>query len=112
MSDTYLGFKEEEIKPLISSMGFSIVSNKIVEEGMKIGFMYREKPFDKNDSGWRFLSGTETQEYTDDESNSKIIDVNVMANYDPEIIPFLTMPFGTDVEKDEVSNKYVLINGE
>jgi len=97
----------EQIKDLINPMGFCMVSNKITVEGEKVGFMYREKPEDKNDSGWRFLSGTETQEYVDDPYTSKIMDVNTVANYDQAIIPYLKMPFGTELERLENSDEFI-----
>lgn len=89
----------DQIKDLIKPMGFCLVSNKITVDGEKVGFMYREKPDDNNDSGWRFLSGTETQEYIDDPHTSKIMDVNTVANYDEAIIPYLKLPYGTELEK-------------
>lgn len=97
----------EQIKDLINPMGFCMVSNKITVEGEKVGFMYREKPEDKNDSGWRFLSGTETQDYVDDPHTSKIMDVNTVANYDQAIIPYLKMPFGTELERLENTDEFI-----
>jgi len=96
----------EDIKDLIPHMGFSVASNAITVEGEKIGFMYREKPDSNEDSGWRFLSGNESQEYVDDEDNSKIMDVNTMANYDPVIIPYLKFPFGTELERVEGKDEF------
>jgi len=96
----------EDIKDLIPHMGFSVASNAITVEGEKIGFMYREKPDSNEDSGWRFLSGNESQEYVDDEDNSKIMDVNTMANYDPAIIPYLKFPFGAELERVEGKDEF------
>jgi hypothetical protein len=98
--------RAEDIKDLVPHMGFSIASNAIIIDGEKIGFMYRENPDSNEDSGWRFLSGNESQEYVDDESNSKIMDVNTMANYDPAIIPYLKHPFGTELERVEGSDEF------
>ncbi|HNW70115.1 MAG TPA: DUF2185 domain-containing protein [Bacteroidales bacterium] len=99
----------EQIKDLITPMGFCMVSNKITVDGEKVGFMYREKPADKNDSGWRFLSGTETQDYVDDPHTSKIMDVNTVANYDQAIIPYLKMPFGTELERLGGTDEFIEI---
>ena len=98
--------KPEEIKDLIPPMGYCLASDKITVEGMKVGFMYREAPEDKDDSGWRFLSGTETEEYMDNESNTMIFDVNVVANYDPAIIPYLKSKTGTELERVEGSDEF------
>jgi hypothetical protein len=98
----------EDIKDLIPPMGFCLVSNMITVEGLKVGFMYREKVIDHNDSGWRFLSGTETQEYADDPATSKIMEVNTVANYDPTIIPYLKHQTGVALERVEETDEFVI----
>jgi hypothetical protein len=57
------------IRPLATSRGSCIASDHITVEGRPVCFMYREEPSDEIDSGWRFLSGAETQEYLDTASN-------------------------------------------
>ncbi len=106
MSGQNFKIKVEDIKDLVSHMGYSIVSNTITMDGLPVGYMYREEPGNKDDSGWRFLSGTETQEYVDDEGNSKVFDVNTVANYDPAIIPYLKMPYGTELERVEGKDEF------
>jgi len=96
----------EEIIDLIKPMGCCIASDKITVEGMKVGFMYRERPEDNMDSGWRFFSGTEDEDYVDDISNAMMFDVNVIANYDNDIIPYLNMPVGTELERIEDTNEF------
>jgi hypothetical protein len=98
----------EDIKDLIPPMGFCLVSNMITVDGMKIGFMYREKVTEKDDSGWRFLSGTETQEYIDDPATSKIMEVNTVANYDRAIIPYLKTKYGVSLERVEGKDEFVI----
>lgn len=98
---------EQAIKDLIKPMGYCIVSNKITMEGSPVGFMYRETPSEKDDSGWRFLSGTESQEYVDDPMTSKILDVNTVANYDQAIIPYLSRKPGTELERLPDSDEFI-----
>ena len=47
----------------------AFVTKRLVEENSKIGFAYREKPDNENDSGWRFFVGNESQEYVDNPDN-------------------------------------------
>jgi len=89
----------DEIRDLVKMPGYSIVSKQILEDGLPILFMYRENPIDEEDTGWRFLSGQEGQDYLDDADNSKFIGVNTMANMDKSIIPYLRKPIGTELEK-------------
>ena len=84
----------EQIKRLIPEMGGCLASDRITIDGMKVGYMYREAPDKDNDSGWRFFSGDETQEYADNPDNFAIYEVNTICNYDPAIIPFLDAPHG------------------
>jgi len=91
--------KAGEFVDLIPSMGGCFATDKITVEGMKVGFMYREEPDDQIDSGWRFFSGTEDQEYVDDHNNTMIYNVNTIANYDKAIIPYLGLPIGTELER-------------
>jgi len=63
--------------------------------------MYRESPTDSIDSGWRFFSGEETQDYADQPANFALYDVNTIANYDPSIISFLDAPSGSAFGRGE-----------
>lgn len=90
---------ENEIERLVSSMGGCIATDKITVEGLPIRYMYREKPSNEMDSGWRFFSGTETEDYLDDLNNSEVYDVNTIANYDRYIIPYLDYPVGSELER-------------
>ncbi len=91
---------EKDIEQLIKPMGSCIASTRITCDGAKIGFMYRDEPEFEIDCGWRFLAGDETEEYLEDDENSKIYDVNTIANHDKAIIDYLKMPVGTELERD------------
>ena len=85
----------DQIKRLIRNMGGCFTSDRITVDGMKVGYMYREEPDKDIDSGWRFFSGDETQEYADNPDNFAIYEGNTICNYDPAIIPFLDAPYGS-----------------
>lgn len=99
----------EEITQLIEPMGACMATDRITVDGFKIGFMYREEPYDEIDSGWRFFSGTENQEYIDNPDNTMIYDVNTIANYDKAIIPYLNLPIGTELERNENTDVFQII---
>lgn len=80
--------------------GSCIASDRILVDGVRVGYLYRERPDGTVDSGWRFFSGDESQGYVDDPSNFAIYDVNTVANYDPEVIPLLDAPIGAAYERD------------
>lgn len=94
------GFIEIEIKQLIDLKGKGsegcLVSDKITRDGWKVGYMYREEPdIGVPDSGWRFLQGSESEEYNNDPNNIHVFALNTVCNYDPDIIQYLDLPVGT-----------------
>ena len=87
-----------EIKPIAIGFGSCIASDLITVVGHPVGFLYRERPSDSTDSGWRFMSGTESEAFMEEPRNFALYDVNTIANYDPRIIPCLDSPVGTAFE--------------
>ncbi|MBT1702287.1 DUF2185 domain-containing protein [Chryseosolibacter indicus] len=95
-----------DIKQLIQPMGGCMATDKITVEGELVDYMYRETPDFNSDSGWRFLSGTESQEYADNANHWAIYDVNTIANYDPSIIDYLDSPVGTELQRIKGTNTF------
>ncbi len=87
--------KANQIQKLIPNLGACIATDKITVDGLKVGYMYREESDRESDSGWRFFSGTETQDYVDNSENSVFYDLNTITNYDNAIIPYLELRIGT-----------------
>jgi len=96
-----------EIKTLVTGFGGCAASDRITVDGKPVGFMYREPPYNEFDSGWRFLAGDEPQDYCDDPHHIEIYDVNCIANYDPEITPFLDSPTGSAFGRDPDGGQFV-----
>ncbi len=82
------------LRRLATGFGSCLATDLITVDGSLVGYMYREEPDNKFDSGWRFFAGTETDEYANDPKNIEMYDVNTIANYDPAIISHLTEPPG------------------
>lgn len=101
--------KAEDIKVLIPAMGGCTATDKIIVEGMKVGFFYREEPRFENDSGWRFMSGREDQDYIDNPDNTGVYDVNTIANYDAAIIAFLDFPIGSEFQRRPGTDIFKLV---
>jgi hypothetical protein len=75
---------EEE---LIADLGFAIVSRRIVTEGRKVRWMYREEPAAEFDSGWRFFGDDQYAEGGEDAFG--MFPVSAVAEADPSIVPHL-----------------------
>lgn len=110
MKEENYKLKANDIVDLIPQMGACFATDMITVDGMKVGYMYREAPDKDIDSGWRFFSGTENQEYVDDPNNTNIYNVNTIANYDNAIIPYLDLPFGTELERIENTDEFQIIS--
>ncbi|SDJ97721.1 DUF2185 domain-containing protein [Microbulbifer yueqingensis] len=99
----------DQIKPLAEGRGACFATDMITVEGEPVRFMCRERPHNDIDSGWRFMSGHESDEYMENAEKHGIYDVNTIANYDPSIIPFLDAEIGLAFEKVPGSPDFVLV---
>ena len=86
-----------------------MATDRIMVDGCKVGYMYREKPdddtqFGKVDSGWRFFAGDESDEYANNADNVGIYTLNTLCNYDEDIVPFLNAPYNSAFARDENGN--------
>ena len=106
MIEKHFKLSADNIKKLINPIGGCYATDKITVNGEHVGYMYRETPDSKFDSGWRFLSGTENQEYADDPNNWAIYDVNTIANYDQSIIDYLDYPINSEFERIPGTNNF------
>ena len=94
--------KSEELsEKLVDSMGFCLATDRILIDGLKVGYMYRENPDEEQDSGWRFFAGDEDEDYLDNPNNIGVYEVNTIAHYDKDIIPFLNAPYNTSFGRNE-----------
>jgi hypothetical protein len=109
MKEKKFRLRADQIKPLALQRGGCFATDMITVEGLKVGFMYRQKPDFDADSGWRFISGGESQAYLDEPDNLAIYDVNTIVNYDPDIIPYLDAVEGSAFQRDAESRRFVAV---
>ena len=91
--------KSEDLKPLVESAGWCMATDRIMVDGLPIGYMYRETPAAGGDSGWRFFAGDEDDAYMARDGNHGVYDLNTVANYDPAVIPHLGAAPGSRFDK-------------
>ncbi|WP_322969923.1 DUF2185 domain-containing protein [Faecalibacter sp. LW9] len=93
---------QKEIKNIITlPMGYGLISDRVTVDGLPIGYMYRENPDNRQDSGWRFFAGDESEEYLDQENNISLMNINTIAHYDQSIIPYLEEEIGKAFGKND-----------
>jgi hypothetical protein len=85
----------------------AIASKRVAEQGRKVRFMYREDPRLPGDSGWKFFSGDEPQEYVDDPDNVGEYPLETIARIDPSVVPLLETPAPCAFERDGDDEAFV-----
>jgi hypothetical protein len=80
------------------------VTNNILYEGQPVGYLYREEPDKEDDSGWRFTTGSETNEYMDDSNNISYVSLGAVLREDDSFVGLLEREEGVAFAKDEEGN--------
>lgn len=88
--------------------GYVMATRALVDGKKKVGFMYREKS-EGDDSGWRFFSGEEEQEYVDNVENIKIYDIQTILDIDRGVQPYLNSAVNSAFERDTVTGCFKVI---
>ncbi len=88
--------------------GYAYAPKILVEERKKVRFMYREEPDNDNDSGWRYFSGDEADEYVNNPDNMAIYDITTIAEIDPTIIPYLDSKYGSAFERENADEDFIV----
>lgn len=87
------------------------ITKDLLNNNKKIKFMYREQPDNESDSGWRFFSGDETQEYVDDSSNLAYISLlEVIQNIDNSIEKYLIYEKNIAFERNNENEEFKVSN--
>ena len=90
--------------------GYVLAPKSLVEHQKKVRFMYRDTPVSPSDSGWRFFSGDEPDEYVNVPENIGLYDVSTIISIDPDIAPFLQAPYGVAFERDDTKQPFARTN--
>ena len=86
---------------LSAALDRCIVTNTVVKQGRTRRLPLPRSPVFENDSGWRFFSGDETDEYTDDPDNFSVVSLSEITQSNPAIAALITQPEGSAWEIGE-----------
>jgi len=78
----------------------ALVSKMAFDEGALLLFAYREKADRPEDSGWRFFTGNEDDEYTANSENIRLCNVGWLLDFEPTLDQFIREPEGAAFERD------------
>lgn len=59
-----------------------LVTRRVLEDGHRVGYLYRQQPDQEDDSGWRITVGDETQEYMADSKNCAYVSLGEVLSVD------------------------------
>jgi hypothetical protein len=85
------------------------VTNRILHEVAKVGYLYREEPDEDRDSGWRFTANDESDEYMENIANIAYVSVGLVLSLDDSFIHLLDFPSGTSFARDPKTDLFVLL---
>jgi hypothetical protein len=86
------------------------VTNRILQDGQRVGYLYREEPDNEKDSGWRLTANDESVEYMDDAKNSQFVSLGAVLNLDDSFITLLDSPAGSAFVLDTLSGEFVPVD--
>lgn len=90
--------------------GYALAPKSLVSNKQPVLFMYRENPDNCQDSGWRFFSGTESDEYVNNPDNIGMYDMATITNFCSDVIPYLNSPYGSMYERQDSQKCFEKIN--
>lgn len=71
------------------------VTHRVLYDGQRVGYLYREGPDHEDDSGWRIMEGTESDEYMSDSTNMSYVSLGAVLREDDSFRDLLDAPSGT-----------------
>jgi len=83
------------------------VATEVITTNQKpVGYAYRTAPAMPNDSGWRFLSGSESEKYMNQPTHYITCVLADFALEHPEVVPLLDHPAGSAFERASASEAF------
>ena len=82
------------------------VTARILDDGVPVGYLYREAPERDDESGWCISAGDETDEYMVDDSKISYVSLGAVLNRDDSFIGLLKAPVGSVFVRNKVSGAF------
>ena len=82
----------EQLKTFVRNKGMCIAPDTVLVDGIPVALIYRVMPSSLYDSGWRFFTGTESDDYLANSRCNGVYDLNTVVNYCPDTLSLLDSP--------------------
>lgn len=83
------------------------VTNRILREGAKVGYLYREAPDNERDSGWRITANDESDEYMSESKNFAFVSLGAVLSRDDSFVHLLDAPEGSAFAFDVRTKSFI-----
>lgn len=83
-----------------------LVSRRILDDGCKIGYIYRDAPIRDDDSGWGFMAGDESDDYSALAANFCMLSLGRLLAIDDAMIDLLDAPVGAEFSRDPLTGQF------
>jgi len=88
---------------------FAFVSRRIMQDREPVRWMYREKPDNAQDSGWRLYCGDEDQDYCDNPDNVEMIPLRDLIRLDPTLEAVLSSPQPAAFQRRDANHAFAKV---
>jgi hypothetical protein len=85
------------------------VSHRVLHDGARVGYLYREQPDADNDSGWRMMAGDESDEYVNDADKLSYVSLGAVLREDASIVDLLETPAPCAFIRSDVDDQFVAV---
>ncbi len=92
--------------------GGCIVSKNLLNKQGKLKWCFRENSMNDIDTGWRFLSDIDTEEYINDSSNLSVCSISSIIQLEPAVLSILHLPTGTDISLEYEGSKKFFVDSD
>lgn len=86
------------------------VTNRVLYDGQRIGYLYREARVEDEDSGWRIFSGEESDDYLKEDDNFAYVSLGAVLSRDDSVLVLLDAEVGTMFERAADGDGFVRVD--
>jgi len=85
---------------------YAVVSRLVATDRQKVRWMYREEPTEPADSGWRFFSGDEAENFAGNPENFEFHPLDFVTEIDPSIAAHLERAAPVAFERESADGEF------
>ncbi len=85
---------------------YAVVSRLVATDRQKVRWMYREEPTEPADSGWRFFSGDEAENFSEDPENFEFHPLDFVTEIDPSVAAHLERAAPVAFERERADGEF------